>query len=155
MGTALPCGNKALGQRVERVHPVPGLRRGDPPGHLFDQRHRVPQCPLPAGDQSPGALPLRAGRAEMSVPGHPISGPDRYGQGTMDTAVEASAQCVRDHLRRPIPGSRDLLMETAGNTVSEIVPAQEVTGFVRDGMPPMMRGMMRSGTMGPGMMGPR
>jgi len=33
--------------------------------------------------------------------------------------------------------------------------AQEVTGFVRDGMPPMMRGMMRSGTMGPGMMGPR
>jgi hypothetical protein len=32
--------------------------------------------------------------------------------------------------------------------------AQEVTGFVRDGMPPMMRGMMGSGTMGPGMMGP-
>jgi hypothetical protein len=32
--------------------------------------------------------------------------------------------------------------------------AQEVSGFVRDGMPPMMRGMMGSGTMGPGMMGP-
>jgi hypothetical protein len=32
--------------------------------------------------------------------------------------------------------------------------ALEVTGFVRDGMPPMMRGMMGSGTMGPGMMGP-
>ena len=32
--------------------------------------------------------------------------------------------------------------------------AQEVTGFVRDGMPPMMRGMMGSGMMGPGMMGP-
>jgi hypothetical protein len=31
--------------------------------------------------------------------------------------------------------------------------AQEVTGFVRDGMPPMMRGMMGSGMMGPGMMG--
>jgi hypothetical protein len=28
--------------------------------------------------------------------------------------------------------------------------AQEVTGFVRDGMPPMMRGMMGSGMMGPG-----
>ena len=34
--------------------------------------------------------------------------------------------------------------------------AQEVTGFVLDGMPPMMRGMMGgSGMMGPGMMGPR
>lgn len=33
--------------------------------------------------------------------------------------------------------------------------ALEVTGFVRDGMPPMMRGMMGGpGTMGPGMMGP-
>jgi hypothetical protein len=32
--------------------------------------------------------------------------------------------------------------------------AQEVTGFVRDGMPPMMRGMMGPGMMGPGMMGP-
>ena len=32
--------------------------------------------------------------------------------------------------------------------------ALEVTGFVRDGMPPMMRGMMRPGPMmGPGMMG--
>jgi hypothetical protein len=33
--------------------------------------------------------------------------------------------------------------------------AQEVTGFVRDGMPAVMRGMMGSGMMGPGMMGPR
>ncbi len=33
--------------------------------------------------------------------------------------------------------------------------ALEVTGFVRDGMPPMMRGMMGGpGMMGPGMMGP-
>lgn len=34
------------------------------------------------------------------------------------------------------------------------VHALEVTGFVRDGMPPMMRGMMDPGMMGPGMMGP-
>jgi hypothetical protein len=32
--------------------------------------------------------------------------------------------------------------------------AQEVSGFVRDGMPSMMRGMMGPGMMGPGMMGP-
>jgi hypothetical protein len=46
----------------------------------------------------------------------------------MDDAVETSAQRVRDHLRRPIPGSRDLLMETAGNTVSANVTLMESTG---------------------------
>ena len=40
----------------------------------------------------------------------------------MDGEVEAGAQRVRDHLRRPLAGSRDLLMKTAGNTVTEIVP---------------------------------
>lgn len=33
---------------------------------------------------------------------------------------------VRDHLRRPVPGSRNLLMNTAGNTVSETVPSSDV-----------------------------
>jgi NAD(P)H-hydrate repair Nnr-like enzyme with NAD(P)H-hydrate epimerase domain len=44
----------------------------------------------------------------------------------MDDAVEASAQRIRDHLRRPLAGSRNLLMETAGNTVSETAP-QRIT----------------------------
>ena len=43
----------------------------------------------------------------------------------MDDAVETCPECVRNHLRRPIPGSRNLLMKTAGNTVNEIVPAAE------------------------------
>ena len=42
--------------------------------------------------------------------------------------VEACAQRVRvrDHLRRPLAGSRNLLMKTAGNTVSETVPMSSV-----------------------------
>ena len=40
----------------------------------------------------------------------------------MDDEVEACAQRVRHHLRRPLAGSRNLLMNTAGNTVSETVP---------------------------------
>ena len=43
----------------------------------------------------------------------------------MDHAVQASAQRVRDHLRRPVPGSRNLLTNTAGNTVSEIDPVYQ------------------------------
>jgi hypothetical protein len=98
------------------------LRRRDPPRHLLDERDRVAQRPLPAGDQGPRPLPQRAGRVEVSLPGDPITGPHRARPGTMDHAVEASAQRVRDHLRRPIPGRRNLLMNTAGNTVSEIDP---------------------------------
>ena len=41
VGAALPGGDQALGQRLGRVHPVPGLRRRDPPGHLLDERDRV------------------------------------------------------------------------------------------------------------------
>ncbi len=42
MGPALPGGDPVVGQRLGRVHPVPGLRRGDPAGHLQHQCHRVP-----------------------------------------------------------------------------------------------------------------
>ncbi len=68
---------------------------------------RVPQC--------------GAGRAEVPISSDPISGPDRRRQGTMDDAAETRVECVCNHLRRPIPGSRNLLMKTAGNTVNEIV----------------------------------
>src|SRR6202012_1031690 len=71
---------------------------------------------------------------EVSLPGHQITGPDRHRPGTMDHAVEARSQRVRDHLRRPIPGRRGLLMETAGNTVSEIDPWRTIrTCRIADG----------------------
>jgi hypothetical protein len=41
----------------------------------------------------------------------------------MVDALEAGVERVLDHLRRPVPGSGDLLTEDAGNTVSEIDPS--------------------------------
>ena len=46
----------------------------------------------------------------MSLSGHPIPRPDRERPGTMDHKVETSAQRVRHHFRRPLAGSRNLLM---------------------------------------------
>ena len=48
--------------------------------------------------------------------------PTGTGQDTMGRTVETSAQRIRHHLRRPLPGRRNLLTQTAGNTVSEIDP---------------------------------
>ena len=42
----------------------------------------------------------------------------------MDNALETSTQRVRHHLRRPLAGSRNLLMKNAGNTV----PVTDPTG---------------------------
>ena len=73
------------------------------------QRDRVAERPLPAGGQGPRPLPHRAGRAKVPVPGHPVPGPDRDRQNPMDDAMEARSQRVRHHLRRPVPGRRNLL----------------------------------------------
>ena len=51
--------------------------------------------------RGPRALPDRAGRAEMPLPGHQIPGPDRQRSGTLGDEVEARTERVRDHLRRP------------------------------------------------------
>jgi hypothetical protein len=44
-----------------------------------------------------------------------------------DHALEASPERLRDNIRRPLPGGRDLLTKTAGNTVREIVPIPAAT----------------------------
>ena len=43
----------------------------------------------------------------------------------MGDALETRPERVLDHLRRPVPGRRNLLTEDAGNTVSETVPVQD------------------------------
>ncbi len=59
---------QALGERLDGVHPVPGLRRRDPPHHLQHQRDRVPQRPLPPRGQGAWALPERRRRVEVPLP---------------------------------------------------------------------------------------
>ena len=80
LGRPLPGDHRALAVGVVGVRAVPGLRRRDPQGDLRDQRHRKPQRPLPASDQGSRALPDRAGRAELPLPGHPIPRPGREGR---------------------------------------------------------------------------
>jgi hypothetical protein len=80
------------------------------------------QRPLLAGGKGPRPLPDRAGGTEMPVPGHPVPGPHRNRQDTVGHPVETRPQRFRDNLRRPVLGRRDLLNQTAGNTVREIVP---------------------------------
>ena len=90
-----------------------------------------PERPLPASRQSPRALPVRASRNEVPVSGDQITGPHRAWQATMGDALEAGAQRVLDHLRRPLPGRRDLLTNNARNTVHETDPASPGSGDVR------------------------
>ena len=110
VGPQVRCDHPAVEQRLGRVHPLLGLRRGDPHGPLLDQRDRVAERPLLTRRQSQGPLPDRAGRAEVPASRHQIPRPHRTGQPTMDHEVEASTQRVRHHLRRPLAGSRNLLI---------------------------------------------
>ncbi len=49
-GCPVPGDRPAVGERVERVCAVPGLRRRDPPRHLQHERGGIAECPLSAGD---------------------------------------------------------------------------------------------------------
>jgi hypothetical protein len=110
LGSPVPGDHPTLGERLERIRAVLGLRRGNPTRHLQHECHRITQRPLPARDPRPRALPNRTGRDEMPLPRDPFPRPHRPRQGTMGNEVEASAQCVRDHLQRPDHPDRQLTM---------------------------------------------
>ena len=56
-GTRYPAISRLWRSAWSSVHPVPGLRRGDPAGDLLDERDRVPQRPVPPGGAGPGTFP--------------------------------------------------------------------------------------------------
>lgn len=108
-GKPYPAIRKDVARRLGGIHPVPGLRRGDPPRAVLHQRHRELARSLPAGGDRPWSLPDRAGRVEVSVSGDTGSGPQGHRADTMGHAVEARAQRFRRHLRRPHAGRREPL----------------------------------------------
>ena len=72
MGGALPGDHPVVGGRWEQFIPFLDydveIRQAD----VLDQRHRSPQCPLPARCQGPRPFPNRASGAKMSLPGDQI-----------------------------------------------------------------------------------
>ena len=57
VGQALPGDPAAVAGGVGGVHPVPGLRRGDPPGPVLHERDRVAERSLPQGCGARGHFP--------------------------------------------------------------------------------------------------
>ena len=62
LGEQVPRRGEDVAVRVGRVHPLLGLRRGDPQGHLHDERDRVAQCSIPARGAGARTLLDRPGR---------------------------------------------------------------------------------------------
>ncbi len=56
----------------------------------------------------------------MPLPGDSFTGPDLQRAGTLDCAVEACFECVRDYVRRSLDGVGNLLMGSVRNTLNEI-----------------------------------
>jgi uncharacterized protein YraI len=68
-GTRYPAIVRLWQAALGRVRAVPELRHRDPANHLHHQRHRIGQRPHPPRRQGPRALPQRAGRVEVCLPG--------------------------------------------------------------------------------------
>jgi len=77
-----------------------------------------------------GALPDRAGRTQVPVPGDPSPGPDRQGPGTMGHEMERSTKRILDHIRRTNHTQHQLTSARAESTVNQILPTPDV-GFGR------------------------
>ena len=100
LGKAVPGDHPALGERLGRVRPVPGLRPRDQDHHLHDQRDRVPERPVPPLGQGPRPLPHRAGRPQAPLPHRHQPRPHRPRTATLEQPVESRPERLRHHLRR-------------------------------------------------------
>src|SRR5574340_1246626 len=75
--------------------------------HTRYQKHREPQCPHPQGGERARALPDRAGRPQVRLPGDHEPRPHRQGPTALDHPMEGTAQRVRTRLPRTTrPGTK-------------------------------------------------
>jgi hypothetical protein len=90
--------------------------------------------------------------------------PSMYAHVDQGTEIMCMSQSLPTLFRRPADYHRQLTVTPKGVVAVETADdpdlaqairahAREITGFVHDGMPAMMRGMMGGGMMGHGMMG--
>jgi len=84
-----------------RSHPVLGLRRRDTSNIFSTKAIESINARYRRGHQGSRAFPDRAGRAQNSCLGHRSLDPTGRGKARWAMRHEASAQRVRNHLRRP------------------------------------------------------
>jgi hypothetical protein len=82
----------AKGRRVASHRRSRARRRHSPEDAHMPERHRADLAWSPQ-------RPHRASRAQVSLPGHPVAGPDREGPEAVDDSVETRSERVRQHVR--------------------------------------------------------
>lgn len=90
-----------VGERVGRVRAVPEVPARDQTPHLYDQWDRVAQCQVPAGHETPRALPQRAGGDEGALPDGARAAPESHEPDRADRRLESYPEYSVHHLRRP------------------------------------------------------
>lgn len=89
---------------LERVHPVPGPPRLDPPHHLYDEPDREHQLPAAQGNQQPGPLPQRRRRDQVALPRATEYDPERDGYLCPGTyGCKEGTERIRHRLPRKAP----------------------------------------------------
>jgi putative transposase len=74
-----------------------------------------------------GHFPTEQAALKCLYLGHPVPGPDRDRPHPVGNAMEARSERLRHHLRRPVPGRRDLLTQMPETPLVRQTPAGAVT----------------------------
>lgn len=97
MGPTLRDDWRCLAEQLGARRAVPGLPAGNPPHHLHDQRHRVPQLEPAEAGLPPRPLPLGRGSDQALVPG---PAQPREALEPLRSRVEQGSRSIRHLLRR-------------------------------------------------------